>query len=315
MLVGRSLAGALALVVACGLAGCAGGSDTSDGSSESPEAETAASRVADGVSVVAVGDIVCAPGSAVTATHCRQADTAALAQEIDPDAVIALGDLQYESGNLAAFRTAYDKSWGALKSITYPVPGNHEYRTAGASGYFDYFSGRPTGRRSTGYYSRMLGEWRLYVLNSNCGKINCAAERRWLRRSLTNRPATCTLFATHHPRFSSGEHGSQAFMKPFLKIGFNHRVDLVLSGHDHHYERFRRQNAGGYNAPNKGFFQFVAGPGGKNHYQADPAIKGSLARNDTDFGVLELTLGSGEFSYAFRTIDGSTPDQGVRSCK
>ncbi len=306
-----SLVGALA-VAAVGLAGC-GGTPSAEKSPSPPAAQAASRLTADEVKVVAVGDVACPPGSRVTAGECRQADTAALAGQIDPDAVIALGDLQYQSGALTDFRNSYDKSWGALKPITFPVPGNHEYRTSGASGYYGYFADRPTGKR--GYYSRMLGDWRAYMLNSNCSKINCAAQRRWLRRSLTNRPAACTLFAMHHPRFSSGEHGSQVAMKPFVKIGFNHRVDLVLSGHDHHYERFRRSSPGGANAPAKGFFQFVAGAGGKSHYEADPPIRGSLARNDSDFGVLDLTLRKGEFSFAFRTIDGATSDQGVRYCK
>lgn len=306
----RTLLGAL--VVALGLSGCAQGSAPRSDEAPAPEAPNAARRSVEGHRVVTVGDIVCAPGSATSSSRCRHAETAALAQRLDPDAVIALGDLQYESGSLRAFQDAYDKSWGALKDITYAVPGNHEYRTKGASGYFQYLAGRPTGKR--GYYSRMLGQWRLYALNSNCGFIDCAAQRRWLKRSLANRPARCTVFAMHHPRLSSGEHGSQHQMRPFVRIGFRHGVDLVLGGHDHHYERFRRSNADGAPAPKRGFVQFVSGAGGKSHYPAEAPLAGSMAVNDTDFGVLELTLGSGEYAYAFHTVDGKTYDRGVGTC-
>lgn len=297
--------GAVTLVAAVVLAGCA---EAPSG----PEAETAASRAASEYKVVAVGDIVCAPGSPRSATRCRHAETAALAQQLAPDAVIGLGDLQYESGTLKAFKSEYDPTWGALNDITLPVPGNHEYRTSGASGYFTYFSDRPTGRK--GYYARTLGDWQAYLLNTNCSKIDCAAQRRWLDRRLSDRPAKCTLFATHHPRFSSGEHGSQKFLRSFMKIAVKHRVDLVLSGHDHNYERFRRSDADGDSAPTRGFFQFVSGAGGKNHYPADTPIRGSLAIEDDDFGVLELALRPGGFGFAFHTVDGDTPDEGVRTC-
>lgn len=295
------------LVAAVVLAGCADPSAPPDG----PDAETAAGSAATEYKVVAVGDIVCAPGSRTSSTRCRHADTAALTEQLAPDAVIALGDLQYETGTLRAFRSEYDPTWGAVTDITLPIPGNHEYRTSGASGYYSYFSDRPTGRK--GYYARTLGDWRAYLLNTNCSKIDCAAQRRWLDRSLRKRPAKCTLVATHHPRFSSGEHGSQKFVRSFMKIAVRHRVDLVLSGHDHHYERFRRSDAAGH-ASNRGFFQFVSGAGGKNHYSANTPIRGSLAIDDDDFGVLELALRPGEFGFAFRTIDGDTPDQGVRTC-
>ena len=303
------LAAAVALAAAVVLAGCAETSRPPD----ALDAQTAAARAATEYKVVAVGDIVCAPGSSVSSTRCRHAETAKLTEQLAPDAMIALGDLQYESGSLSAFRNEYDPTWGAFKDLTYPIPGNHEYRTAGASGYFTYFSDRPTGAK--GYYSRRLGDWRAYLLNTNCSKVDCVAQRRWLSRSLTERPAKCTLFATHHPRFSSGEHGSQTFVRSFMRIGVKHRVDLVVSGHDHHYERFRRSNADGYSAPNTGFFQFVSGAGGKNHYAANTPTRGSLQIDDDDFGVLELALRPGEFGFAFHTIDGATPDQGVRSCK
>ena len=305
------LTAAVALVLAIGVAGCDNSSSNTDDAS--PGTPTVAGVEAGEVRVVAVGDIVCPPHWETTDTTCRHAETAELTERLAPDAVIPLGDLQYQAGTLSAFESEYGPTWGALKDITLPIPGNHEYRTAGASGYFSYFSDRPTGAK--GYYSRMLGDWRAYLLNTNCSKIDCAAQRRWLSRSLTERPATCTLFATHHPRFSSGEHGSQTFLRSFMRIGVKHRVDLLLSGHDHHYERFRRSDADGYPAPSTGFFQFVSGGGGKNHYAANTPTTGSLAIDDDHFGVLELTLRPGEFGFAFRTIDGATPDQGVRTCK
>lgn len=263
--------------------------------------------------VVAVGDIACPPGVAPSPGSCRQQDTADLARSLQPEAVLALGDLQYETGSHSAFQNSYDESWGSLKPLTYPVPGNHEYRTAGAEGYYQYFGGQRGA--APGYYSAQLGAWRAYFLNTNCDRVDCAAQREWLRAELANQPARCSLFAMHHPRFSSGEHGSQRFTRSFLRIGYQNGLDLALGGHDHHYERFRRLDADGRRDAGHGFFQFVSGAGGKSHYDADPPRAGSAFRNDTAFGVLSLRLGADKFRYAFKTVGGRTPDAGVHYCR
>src|SRR5688500_8644321 len=78
------------------------------------------------VTIAAAGDIVRPSFSA------PQQRTAALVTAFNPTAVFALGDLQYENGELANFRTYYNASWGAFKPKTYPIPGNHEYQTPGA---------------------------------------------------------------------------------------------------------------------------------------------------------------------------------------
>src|SRR3954462_15718451 len=125
------------------------------------------------VRVVAVGDIACPSGEAATRTTCRQAATAALARRLDPDAVLALGDLQYTIGNLTAFQKSYDRSWGTLKGITYAVPGNHEYKTSGASGYYSYFTGSPTRSTAPGYYRKKLGKWQGGVRNPQRRRGKC----------------------------------------------------------------------------------------------------------------------------------------------
>jgi acid phosphatase type 7 len=289
------------------------------GCDRAPEAEVpppgpvlAIGRATSTVDVVAVGDIACEPGSAATGSACRHADTAALAERLAPDAVLALGDTQYQDATLRDYRTAYDESWGALRSATYPIPGNHEYRTADATGYYRYFEGRQPG--PPGYYSLRLGAWRAYLLNSNCDEVDCVAQRAWLDEALATDPSSCALIAIHHPRYSSGRHGAQLFTRPFLRIAHRHRVDVVLSGHDHHYERFRRMDADGRPAE-RGFFQFVSGAGGRSHHEAGPPTKGSLFSDDQAYGVLNLRLSPGKFRYAFTTIDGRTPDTGTRVCR
>lgn len=323
----RTLVASIAVIVTAGLlsspnvALAVSADRDDDGMADGWAAERVATQgagtdagVVDVVDVVAVGDIACPPKAAPSAVTCRQQDTADLAQNLHPEVVFALGDLQYETGSLTAFQRSYDKSWGSLKPLTYPALGNHEYRTTGADGYYQYFAGQPD-VAAPGYYAVQLGAWRVYVLNTNCTEVDCATERQWLRTALAERPAQCTLFTMHHPRFSSGEHGSQRVAQPFLRIGYRHGLDLALAGHDHHYERFARMDPDGQRDAARGFFQFVSGAGGKSHYDVDSTVAGSQFHNDKTFGVLSLKLRPGEFRYAFKTIKGQTPDVGARDCK
>lgn len=265
------------------------------------------------VSLVAVGDIACPPGQAATRKTCRQAATARIAKAQKPRRVIALGDLQYPKGTFRDFRKSYAKSWGALKSITYPIAGNHEYQTPGARGYYRYFRYRQPG--APGYYRRAINGWQLYLLNSNCTKIDCAAQLTWLRRQLARHPSRCALIATHHPRFSSGaEHGSNESMKPFWDLAYQARVDVALSGHDHHYERFAPMTPEGVVARN-GIRQFVSGAGGKSHYASGTVAAGSRKFLASPFGVLKLTLRPTNYSWKFIGIRGKVLDSGTSVCR
>jgi len=292
------------------LGGCASASVTVD--TAMPASGSIAPRVTippGSVKVVAVGDIACPPGSRVTPTTCKQAATARLAQQVDPRWVIALGDLQYPTGRLADFQASYDVSWGALKARTKPVPGNHEYYTAGAKGYYSYF-----GRRPPGYSATDIGSWRVYLLNSNCDRIDCARERAWLRADLETHPHACSAIVMHHPRYSSGaEHGSNPAMAGFWRIADDHGVDLALAGHDHDYERFHRMDAYGHRT-STGIVGFVSGTGGKSLYGLGTRVPGSAYFQSSRFGVLVLWLGDGGFAWRYRTVDGVVRDAGDASC-
>ena len=297
--------------------GCASASPPSTARGAAPTQDlapaAAAAAAAKKIVVVAVGDIACRPGAQVTKTACRHARTARLTRSLEPDAVLALGDLQYESGTLPDFRGSYDKTWGRLLDKTYPVPGNHEYRTPGARGYYAYFDDRQPGK--PGYYAFNLGKWRVYALNSNCGDIACGAEYRWLKRDLAAKPRACSIFMMHHPRFSSGiEHGSDRDMARFFSIAVDNDVEMVLAGHDHDYERFRRMRASGA-VDRSGVLSFVSGAGGKSAYDFGKVEEGSAYRLSGRFGVLRLALRQDRFNFSFRDIDGSVEDRGRRSCR
>jgi hypothetical protein len=262
------------------------------------------------VTVVAVGDIACPPGKPMTRTTCRQSKTANAALALKPTRVLALGDLQYEKGRYRGFVRSYDKSWGQLRAITWPVPGNHEYYTAGASGYYRYFAGVQPG--APGYYRRTLNGWQLYFLNSNCTVVDCAAEAAWLDQEMTANPSVCSLVAFHHPRFSSGEHGNNKGMRRFWSIADAHGADLALSGHDHDYERFAPMNAAGQPSAT-GIRQFVSGGGGKSLYPRQTYPAGSQVFRKR-FGVLELGLGATGYTWKFRTPNLVVRDSGSALC-
>ena len=288
-----------------------GGTSSTSGTGDTDNVRRVEDVPGERVEVVAVGDIACYPGAPVTAKTCRQDRTAQLTKRIDPEAVLALGDLQYEEGKLWAFNNSYDTSWGDLRSITYPTPGNHEYRTDGAEDYYTYFANRTPD--APGYYAFDLGKWRAYSINGNCDEISCDRQAAWLKDDLEANPTKCSLITTHFPRYSTGKHGDSTFMQRFYRIALRHRVDVMLAGHDHHYERFQPMNHRG-GVVKRGVVQFVSGGGGKSHYAADGEATGSAYVEDDTFGVLRLVLGPDSYRYGFRGIDGSSQDNGTRSC-
>jgi 3',5'-cyclic AMP phosphodiesterase CpdA len=227
--------------------------------------------------------------------------TAALLDKID-GTVFTLGDNVYPNGTARQFMACYDPTWGRHKARTRPVPGNHDYRTTGAAGYFGYFGGA-AGDPATGDYSYDLGTWHIIVLNSNCGEVGgCgpgSPQDRWLKADLAAHPAPCTAAMWHHPRYSSAIHGDDSGMKYIWRVLYDAGAELVLSGHDHTYERFRPQDADGKADPARGIRQFVVGTGGKELYKFDRIQTDSEAHSNKTFGVLKLTLHPHSYDWEF----------------
>src|SRR5262245_2996558 len=224
------------------------------------------------------GMILAAAGDIATCMSDGDEATAQLLDRLD-GIVVTLGDHAYEAGTPIEFAACYDPSWGRHKARTRPTPGNHDYLTPGASGYFEYF-GAPAGDPRRGYYSYDLGAWRVIALNSNCDEIGgCGAgspQERWLREELAANPRRCTLAYWHHPRFSSGPHGSDPGYDAFWRALYERGTEIVLVGHDHTYERFAPQRPDGTRDPARGIRQFVVGTGGGSHHGfARPPIANS----------------------------------------
>lgn len=228
-------------------------------------------------------------------------------------AVLALGDNVYQRGTLHAFNTCYGPTWGRFKQRTYPAPGNHEYRTPGARGYADYF-GKPF------WYSVQLGAWRVISLDSNLTGASRAAQLAWLRQELDTAPARCTLAYWHHPLYSSGGHGSISVMREAWELLHRAGAEIVLSGHDHDYERFAPQDAHGRLDAARGIRQFVVGTGGAFHTPFRWPLPHSEMRDNSRMGVLKLVLGEAGYTWEFLEAsydgfpNGQPPDRGSGQC-
>jgi acid phosphatase type 7 len=302
-----------------------------DGGFGSPETFMASVPAQDAAPVVvAAGDIACGADSGDAA--CKELLTSDLAVQIDPSAVLLLGDVQYEKGQYEYFLngrgagtgTGYDPTWGRLKPVTHPAVGNHEYLTPGAAGYFDYFNGigafsGPAGDRDTGYYSFDLGNWHLVALNSNCGLVggcgSMSPQYQWLEADLARSTAPCTLAYMHHPRFAAGQYGDDPALQPFWELLYQDDAEVVLAGHDHNYQRYTPQTPAGERDDVRGVREFVVGTGGRNVTTSMRAAPNLEARNGTTFGVLKLTLHPTTYDWEFVPIPGSTfTDSGTGSC-
>lgn len=254
------------------------------------------------VTVVAAGDIAaCGSGN-------QSSTTARLIDRI-PGTVLTLGDNAYPDGTTANYR-CYNSTWGMFKSRTRPAPGNHDYHQAGAPGYFSYF-GSAAGPRGRGYYSFNAGAWHLVSLNS---ESNLSAEATWLKADLASNRAKCTLAYWHQPLFTSGAvHPPATRMRPIFTILYNAGAELVLSGHNHQYERFAPQTPTGGLDRSRGIVQFVAGTGGNGLYAFRSPMRNSQVRYG-GYGVLRLELRPTGYTYSFVPVSGSFRDTGSGSC-
>jgi hypothetical protein len=225
--------------------------------------------------------------------------------------VLALGDIAYPHGTVEDLLNCYDPVWGRHKSRTRPAPGNHEYETAGAQPYFDYF-GAAAGPAGLGYYSFHAGEWLVLSLNSNIPVGGTTAQAQWIRTELRANTSRCTLAYFHHPLFSSGPNGDNARLAGLWQLLFDNGVDVILNGHEHLYERYAPMSPDGQ-LNQHGIRQFIVGTGGAGLYDVQrvhPASEVQLVSH----GLLRLTLAAQGYQWEFLQVNGTRGDFGQDVC-
>jgi hypothetical protein len=297
------------VVVIALLAGCGGNSltqPTAQPASSTPPTPVVTNPVPASPGVpqtfVGAGDIAACDGNSEA--------TARLLDGIG-GTVFTLGDNAYFHGSDQNFRECYDPTWGRHKSRTRPIPGNHDYETAGAASYFAYF-GDAAGPAGLGYYSFEIGSWHAVALNSNIPASAGSAQAAWLANDLANHPTKCTIAYFHHPLFTSGPDGPSPFMQEAWRLLYAAGAEIIMNGHEHMYERFAPQTPDGTPDPTNGIREFISGTGGAPLYQPVGVRPNSEVRIST-FGVLKLTLTSSGYSWEFVPVSGGS-DFGSGNC-
>ncbi|GAA3771765.1 hypothetical protein GCM10022225_68820 [Plantactinospora mayteni] len=260
------------------------------------------------------GDPVLVGAGDIATSGSGDSATAALLDSI-AGTVFTTGDNVYDNGTASEFNSYYQPTWGRHKARTRPSPGNHDYNTSGATGYYNYF-GSTAGPAGQGYYSYDLGNWHVVSLNSNVSMSAGSAQERWLRADLAANTRPCTLAYWHHPLFTSGaNHAPSTATRPLYQALYDYDADVAVFGHNHQYERFAPQNPSGARDTSRGIRSFVAGMGGASHYGFGTIAPNSEARNSDTYGVLKFTLHANGYSWQFVPEAGkSYADSGTGTC-
>lgn len=243
--------------------------------------------------------------------------TARLLENI-PGTIFSAGDSSNDHGLPEQYDLCFQPAWGSFKERIRPAAGNHDYVYTGGEPYHTYY-GPAAGPVGSGYYSYELGSWHIIVLNSNCDWIGgCeagSAMHSWLLNDLASHPTHCSLAYWHHALYSSGLHGPIDTVKPFWETLYSAGAELVINGHDHHYERFTPQTPHGTADPDFGIRQFIVGTGGAPLYPLEaPPINNSEITIDTAHGVLKLTLYPDHYDWQFIGVNNQVLDSGTSPC-
>ncbi len=247
--------------------------------------------------------------------YCGRAETEATARLLDrlDGVVITLGDNAYPHGTPQEFAECYHPTWGRHRARTFPSPGNHDYLTASGAPYYAYFGPR-AGPAGLGYYTYTAGSWQVFSLNSNVSAATGSAQFEWLKAELAASTADCTLAYWHHSVFSSGTNGPVPRMLEVWRLLQSAGADVVVSAHEHLYERFAPQDVDGRADP-KGIRQFTVGTGGASLYDLRSRHPNSEVFERRTWGVIRLTLKTGGYDWEFVPIAGqSFRDAGSGSC-
>ncbi|MBV1860228.1 MAG: metallophosphoesterase [Nannocystaceae bacterium] len=253
------------------------------------------------VSFVAIGDF--GDDSPFEAAVAAQVHAAA------PDIVLTLGDNNYPNGSAqtidanigkhyASFIAPYRGTYGpgAERNRFFPSLGNHDWRTTDLQPYLEYFE-LPGNER---YYDFVWGPVHFFALDSDSAEPDGTSvesvQSRWLQETMRASESPWQVVYMHHAPYSSGRHGSETTMQwPYAQWG----ADVVLAGHDHHYERIERDGA---------IFLVNGLSGSPKVYPIGAAIDGSIVRFNETHGALFASATATKLSFSFVTDEGRTID-------
>jgi len=248
------------------------------------------------------------PGADATASLARR-----LLRSHRDAIVLALGDNAYNSGRYHEYADYYTPSWGHpdLLGRTWSCAGNHDYRTAAARPYFEYFGEQRAGTPARSYYSLPLPEagWHLVSLNSEIEQDAHSPQLQWLRQDLAARVYKPVIAIWHRPRWGSGAHRDSKKPRWFMNEMYGARAELILNGHAHHYERFAPQRPDQIPDP-LGPRQFIVGTGGRKLQGRTKDTPNSEYARFDHFGLLKLTLAPESYRWEFIAVDDRVLDRG-----
>jgi Calcineurin-like phosphoesterase len=300
----RVLAGALAVLIACGRTGPTSPGPPTPGPAPPPRP----------IPIPAGPEVFVGAGD-IGWCGLAGADLTATLLDGIPGAVFAAGDNAYPNGSGENYQRCYDPYWGRHKGRTHPVPGNHDYDDgrSDASAYFNYF-GAAAGPPGLGYYSYTVGAWHIVALNSEISAFPGSPQLEWLRNDLTANPSRCALAIFHTPVFGSGVNGGNPHMQAVWRSLYEFGVEVVINGHNHSYERFAPQDPDGAFDPERGIREFVVGTGGAELTDF-PRVRPNSEIRRSVWGVLKLTLSSDRYDWVFVPVAGqSFSDSGSANC-
>ena len=236
-----------------------------------------------------------------------------------PNLLIYLGDV-YEKGSPAEFYNWYgnnNQNFSMFRTITDPTIGNHEYTTGSPAGYFDYWNNVPN------YYSFTTGGWHFVSLNANfqfSGTSTSSAQYVWLAQDLAANTTACTLVYWHQPLYNIGPEGNQTSMQAIWSLLVQDKVDIVLNGHDHDYQRWTPLDGSGNPSLTTGITEFVVGSAGHGIQTISRSDSRVVKKFDSHtapepFGALRLKLFSDHALYDFINTAKTVLDTGSIQCK
>lgn len=248
--------------------------------------------------------------------ECDDQTAAILLNRVGSGLYFSAGDSSNENGTMYEYQKCFGASWGQLLPDIRVVPGNHDYYSDPMENYWIYFDGL-AGEPGKGWYSFEHGDWHILMLNSNCGYVGCGPSSEqiaWMKQDLETNKKQCSLAIWHHPRFNSGIAGNADWLYSFWDVLYAYGVDVVVNGHDHHYERMARINPQAELDDLFGIRSFIVGTGGASHYGIDQIQPFSEVRITNQFGIIQFELQPTGYTWQFINVEGEVLDSGADVC-